>query len=642
MLRYFAIFILLAFHLLAPAQTTFIDQHVKNLYAAGNNNEKLQELLMLCSVHESLHKDSLFKYANIAAGLAALQQEDWKKTDAQIARINALIRLGNTDSALILIEPELKKNTVTNPASRKKYFKLAAQKVDCFGDKSNYTTALAELYKIIVDAEKYNDSLVLAKNCNTIGVIQYNLDHISEAFKWYFKGLMYCQATPEFAAVSGAINVNIAETYRWIENTDSANYFIDKAITLCTQSQNLFFLANALRVKASIYKQQKQYDKAEETMMQCIALREKLEGRLTFSNEQIALANIYMNAGNYDKSISILTNALSQDQQNNKVDALKISYYRSLAKCYKQKGDNVNYTKTLEKIIEAKDTFYEENSAHAIAELQTKYEVQKKESTIIQQKLDLTKKNYLFYGSLILIAFAMAVAWLLFKNYRRKQKLAINKMVYEEKMLAALAVKEAEENERKRIAADLHDNLGAYAASIASNLDQISLGEVSQTWVVPLQQLRNNSQAIVSQLGDTIWALKKDALALTAISDRLKAFIQRIQPSYPMVNMEVLENISNDMLLTPAQAFHLFSILRESIINALRHSHCKNIIVKIEGATHWYFTVSDDGDGIDMQKIVSSNNGLANMQRRAKEFDWQIKWQLQNPGTIIHIYPTTK
>ncbi|RYY00628.1 tetratricopeptide repeat protein [bacterium] len=82
-----------------------------------------------------------------------------------------------------------------------------------------------------------------------------------------------------------ALMINIAETYRWVANTDSAAYFIEQAIPLCNKSENLFFLANAIRVKASIYKQRKQYKEAEETMLECIRIREKTEGKLKFSNE---------------------------------------------------------------------------------------------------------------------------------------------------------------------------------------------------------------------------------------------------------------------------------------------------------------------------------------------------------------------
>jgi signal transduction histidine kinase len=632
---------LIGFSLASKAQTEIIEQCMKSVRAANSDEARLTALIRLCEEHASMQKDSLWKYAVMTKSYAAAQNNERKKSLAELAVINACLRQGKTDTALILIDAEIPRNPLERTDTRSIYFILAAQKIDCFGDAFNYRDALSALYKLVNEAEQYGDSMVLAKNMNTIGVIQYNLDHVAEAFNWYFKGISFTSATPKFDAPAAALYINLAETYRWVEKLDSAQYYINKAIPLCERGNNLFFLANAIRVKASIYKQLKQYDIAESTMLNCIIIREKLEGKLQYSNEQLALANIYMNASQIDKAIKILTDALAQNPEVKKMDPLAISYYKSLAKCYKLKGDDKNYEETLEKLIAAKDAFYEENYSRSIAELQTKYEFQKKESTIIRQKLDITQKNYLFYGSLITLGFVMTLSWLLFKNYRRRQKLAMDKALYEEKLLSGVAVKEAEEKERKRIAADLHDNLGAYAASIVSNLDQIELQQLNEATAIPLQELRGNSQAIVAQLGDTIWALKKDALSLTAISDRLKIFIQRIQRSYPQVAIDVEEQIDNDKLLPPSQAFHLFSILQEAIINALKHSRCRKITVTLTSKANWNIEVADDGIGIEEPKISGSNNGISNMQKRAAEFGWEVRWKNVLPGTAVSISPAT-
>ena len=114
---------------------------------------------------------------------------------------------------------------------------------------------------------------------------------------------------------------------------------------------------------------------------------------------------------------------------------------------------------------------------------------------------------------------------------------------------------EARETERKRIAADLHDNLGAYAASIASNIDNLKSSQPGLATVPALGDLRSNAQEMVSQLNDTIWVMKKDALALTAISDRLKIFMQRIASAYPAISLDVLEDISRTTSCLPRGPF---------------------------------------------------------------------------------------
>ena len=160
-----------------------------------------------------------------------------------------------------------------------------------------------------------------------------------------------------------------------------------------------------------------------------------------------------------------------------------------------------------------------------------------------------------------------------------------------------LEIKHEIQQERERISRDLHDNLGAYAAAIASNIAAIKDSQnVSEANL--LHKLKNNSQSIINQLNDTIWALNKEAISLTAISDRFKIFLQKIQPNYPEVYITIEENIENDQMLSPANALHLFRILQEAINNALKHSNCKNIFIQINGTQPWEIIIKDDGKGI--------------------------------------------
>ena len=148
----------------------------------------------------------------------------------------------------------------------------------------------------------------------------------------------------------------------------------------------------------------------------------------------------------------------------------------------------------------------------------------------------------------------------------------------------------------------------------------------------------------MSQLNDTIWALKKEGLSLIDISDRIKIFIQRIQPSYPDTALNVMEQIEENRMLTPSHAFHLFRIMQEAINNALRHGKAKEIIVTIaSSAAGWKITISDDGKGTPEHfSEKQKGNGLTNMQQRAADSGWDIVW-LQNipTGTAVVITPTT-
>ncbi|MEO7769102.1 MAG: histidine kinase, partial [Ferruginibacter sp.] len=341
-----------------------------------------------------------------------------------------------------------------------------------------------------------------------------------------------------------------------------------------------------------------------------------------------------------EKGIAICMEGIAMAREFN-IDSKLFFLYSSLGQNYKAMGNLEKYAQVMEEIIAIKDSVYQKNSVSALAEMQTKYEVQKKEFTIVQQKLDIVTKNNWLYGALLASLFGILLFYLLFQDYRRRQKKKLEQMLKEEKRTSGKSVKDAEEKERKRIAADLHDNLGAYAASIAANLDIIVLQQNDTENLTALRELRSNSQSIVSQLGDTIWALKKEALSLTAISDRLKVLIQKIQPSYPAIKIDVIEKIYNDILLPPSQAFHLYQTVQEALINALRHSQCKEIIILFVSKITWKVCITDDGKGM-ANESVNTGNGLANMMSRCKETGWLIEWVLnENNGTTVKITSTT-
>ncbi|MBS1628529.1 MAG: hypothetical protein JST27_00580 [Bacteroidetes bacterium] len=223
---------------------------------------------------------------------------------------------------------------------------------------------------------------------------------------------------------------------------------------------------------------------------------------------------------------------------------------------------------------------------------------------------------------IISIFFFMAiVAWVAYFLSRRKYL----------KRIQYLHVQQEIQQERARISRDLHDNLGAYAAAISSNIIAIQKNNSIINSNIMLQ-LKNNSQSIISQLNDTIWTLNKENILLTAISDRYKDFLQKIRSNYSEVSINIRENITNNHSLSPQQALHLFRILKEVANNALRHSNCSIIDVYFVSISNsWQVTIADNGKGIAKNNLTEGN-GICNLKRRADEAGWNIRWQSISTG----------
>jgi len=633
--------------LLLPAagfsQTRNTDSLLQRVHHAAGQLEKLDAMLALCDEYQNLDRDTLNYYAYRLKELADQSGNKKKISLAAIALANCYSRWGWTDSAVAAITPVIEKNRLSLPEERAIHFKAARQKALYYGGKGKYPESLAILYRLVSDAEKYNDTPVISANMNTIGSIALQRESPTGALTWFTHALSYVSAGEGFEAIKAAIYVNMGDGYFLIGNKDSAIYYSEKGIRLFRKVQNLASLALALQRQSNIFRSSGNAAKAEAALKEMIEVRGKTNDRGFWADDNLTLIDFYLASRQVDKAIAFCLQCLASGdpykQQNGKAIvyanaiSVRLSYYDALAKCYKAKGDVNRYQQTLEKILLAKDSFFTAQSEEAIAEVQTKYEVQKKENTIIQQELTIARKNNLVYmlisAGIVIAGIACVSFWL----YRRRQR-----------SLAVRAVADAEENERKRIAADLHDNLGAYAASIASNLDMLRSGDRTQSHPVALQELDNNSQSMVAQLSDTIWALNKDSLKITAISDRTKVFLQRIGQSHAGIEMDVKENIVHDVSLPPTQAFHLFRMIQEAVTNAMKHSGASHITVLIEGDLAWSVTIADNGKGMTVRAFgneeTGSGNGLRNMRERASAAGWYIGWMSNIPtGTKVVIRP---
>jgi signal transduction histidine kinase len=224
----------------------------------------------------------------------------------------------------------------------------------------------------------------------------------------------------------------------------------------------------------------------------------------------------------------------------------------------------------------------------------------------------------------------VAIAFILIPIWQYNRRLYIKK-------LREMQVQQEVQLERERISRDLHDNLGAYAAAIAINVNNVK-GDSHDSKMI--RELQHNSQAIITQLNDTIWTLNREGISLTSISDRFKIFLQKIQPSYQQINISINESIETDFTFLPVNALHLFRIMQEAVNNAVRHSDCRTINVNIKSNSSWLVCIKDDGYGIKYTEQKTSGNGLRNMNLRASEAGWNIKWEDEQPkGTKFTIIP---
>jgi ligand-binding sensor domain-containing protein/two-component sensor histidine kinase len=175
------------------------------------------------------------------------------------------------------------------------------------------------------------------------------------------------------------------------------------------------------------------------------------------------------------------------------------------------------------------------------------------------------------------------------------------------------------ERVRTRIAADLHDDIGANLTKIGI-LSEVVYSQVTdkESYVAePISSIARITRESVAAMGDIVWAVNPKKDSLRELIRHMREFAGEIFLGRE-IEFDIQEPTSDIALKLGADVRRtVFLIFKEAVNNIVRHSNCRrtDIEIGIEGA-NLLLKVSDDGKGFDTMQ-ENEGNGLLSMQRRA-------------------------
>jgi ligand-binding sensor domain-containing protein/two-component sensor histidine kinase len=177
----------------------------------------------------------------------------------------------------------------------------------------------------------------------------------------------------------------------------------------------------------------------------------------------------------------------------------------------------------------------------------------------------------------------------------------------------------AVERIRLKIAADLHDNIGAELTeiSILTELIQKRLTDINGKSKEQLQRVSDKARNVIDSMNDTIWLInpKRDSLyeLILRLQDAFADVMTERGISLAIHNLQALEQIHLPMEYRQ----HLYLIFKEALNNCLKHSRCQSVQLHISvSKKEFEIRLADDGIGVSASP-ASSGNGLNSMRRRA-------------------------
>lgn len=254
-------------------------------------------------------------------------------------------------------------------------------------------------------------------------------------------------------------------------------------------------------------------------------------------------------------------------------------------------------------------------------ELQTRYEVEKKSTKIKLQEAKLREKtilNYVVIGAGLTL---LIISLLTYRTYKQKNKLQvqrINELETLHHLSVTKAVLKGEEQERTRLAKDLHDGLGGMLSGIKYSFinmkeNLIMTPDNQQAFERSLDMLDSS----MKEMRRVAHNMMPEALVRFGLNSALTDFCNDISQSSGLkVNYQSfgMEGVSIDQTVS----ITIYRIVQELLNNTMKHSGANNAIVQLTKSDgQLSVTVEDNGKGFDT-KILTESKGIGwiNIQNR--------------------------
>ena len=189
-----------------------------------------------------------------------------------------------------------------------------------------------------------------------------------------------------------------------------------------------------------------------------------------------------------------------------------------------------------------------------------------------------------------------------------------NKRKELEKQMAVMA---AHQEERERISADMHDELGSGMTTIRL-MSEIAKNKMKENVPTEIEKISTSANDLLNKMNAIIWSMNSSNDTL----DNLVSYIRAYSIEYfDGTSIHCKINTPKTILHTEISGDkrrNIFLCLKETLNNALKHSRATEIIINIEINEKLVIMIHDNGIGIDPEKTRQFGNGLKNIERRMR------------------------
>ncbi len=443
---------------------------------------------------------------------------------------------------------------------------------------------------------------------------------------------------------------NIGNLYNFINKLDSALYYYGLCVEINREIGNEHGLANNYNNLGEIYEKQGKYRKAFDNYLAALNYyrdQDMVEGiNVCILN----IADIYVEEGKYTLAHIYYDSAIDLAREHN-IRHFYSNALKNKSNAYYKAGDFRRAYDYLEKRHMFSDSIFNVETRARMDELKIKYEKEKDQAEILRlekanlvKDLDLKRKTsqrniFLFtgIGIIVLILFV----FLYFRQKAAKNRIIaeqrIRQLEEEKKVLAAKSLVEGQEEERKRIARELHDGLGVLLSTVKMQFTSIKdKSPENKPMIDKATRLLEQASGDVRKISHNMMPGLLTRFGLFEAVDELFEKVGDTEDI--MVEKEIPVEADR---LPENKEIMLYRILQEMLNNTLKHAGAKKIAIRMEVLPgKLKILYADDGVGFNVEEAENSRSiGLQSIRSRVNFLNGKLNVE-SRPGKGVRFLIT--
>ena len=511
------------------------------------------------------------------------------------------------------------------------------------------------LEKITPVAEKIGSYDILAKANTNLAINFYNTGQYRKAYKYFIKSGPQHERMDDHPTLIED-RLIFSSCLIEMDSLNRASTELNKVKILIDSLQDSIRLQIYHIILGEYFSEKGEYHHAIDNFEQAEQLLQK--NKIIRNNLQLYMdfMRVYGRSEDFKNAIEYGHIALDLTKKN-KNQVLEAEIYKALASYESKIGNFEEAFAYLNNFVRISDSLNIAERENEVNRLEAHYQSERKERQILQLQnenneveLLLVRKrsqNYLLLLASISFLCLAGLAFLGYRNLRKRDQLkatVIERLKYEQDAKVSHAMLEGQENERNRIAIDLHDGLAGRLSATRIKLEQLSQGSEDAQNVKVFREAAVGIDDALSELRSIARNLMPETLFRYGLKNAIEDYCSSIRQGNSELKF-ILQFYDNGAVVPRNNLLTIYRIMQELVNNAVKHSKATELLIQffLEGDKA-DITVEDNGVGfITTDMHTMTGMGLKNLKTRVAYLNGAIDFE-SNPGegTTVHILIDTK